>query len=905
MKKIFTLSILLICVGLVNGQFTPGNLVVYRVGTGTGSLVNTGNAIFLDEYTTAGVLVQSIALPTAASGSNFPICASGTATSEGLMTLSSNGQYLIATGYGVAPGYASSLTSTASATVNRIVAVIDANGNINTTTALTDFSTGNNPRTATSSDGTNIWVGGAAGGVRYTTLGATTSTQLATTPTNIRQLNIFNGQLYESSSSSPFLTVSSVGTGLPTTSGQTVTVLPGTTNTGTSNYGFYLATLAAGQVLYITDNTASTITKYSLVSGTWTSNGTVTATGIIGLTGSVNGASVTLYGTTGASTATGGGSLYKVTDASGYNATMTGTVTTIASVTNTSNTAFRGVAIAPGYIWTGTTSTDWNTATNWLYGAVPPSASTTQIAIPVVSSNNYPSVTSSVTAGTITVQPGAFLSVASGQTLTISNKLYLKSDATGTASIGNSAGSIVGTATVERYIPGGRRVFRFLAHPFSSSLATSSLTDNIDITGTGGTPFTTTTTNSPSAYKYDNSTGDPSLANDPGWTALTASSTFDPLTGYRILVRGSKAQTGSLTGGTYTPDPVTLDWSGTLNVGNKTFNTIYNGAIKTYNLIGNPYASPINLNLVTRGSYINANFSIWDATAGTRGAYVTQAFSSSYILPSGGAFFVQNGFANSPTANAAITFTEACKSTSTPVSIFGTGTSEPQLLLQVNDQNGNYSDRLQFFFGTEKYSNKYDALWDATKITNPDVNFYSFSKDGNALAIDRRPLVNDTIALGFTTTTVGTYQLLINELPSNTNISLIDKLNNTSTLLEAGKSIDINITADAASQGNNRFELVFANAKAQQQAETLSATDKFTVNAVSSRGNITVNYTASKAGLTTVRLVGINGEVLQSQSLGVQQSGKTILNTSGIASGIYVVEVKIGEDAVTKKVITQ
>ena len=30
--------------------FTAGNLVVYRVGTGTGNLVNTGNAVFLDEY---------------------------------------------------------------------------------------------------------------------------------------------------------------------------------------------------------------------------------------------------------------------------------------------------------------------------------------------------------------------------------------------------------------------------------------------------------------------------------------------------------------------------------------------------------------------------------------------------------------------------------------------------------------------------------------------------------------------------------------------------------------------------------------------------------------------------------------------------------------------------------------
>src|SRR6516165_1575326 len=49
---------------LASAPFTPGNLVIYRVGTGTGSLINTGNPVFLDEYTPGGVLVQSIALPT-------------------------------------------------------------------------------------------------------------------------------------------------------------------------------------------------------------------------------------------------------------------------------------------------------------------------------------------------------------------------------------------------------------------------------------------------------------------------------------------------------------------------------------------------------------------------------------------------------------------------------------------------------------------------------------------------------------------------------------------------------------------------------------------------------------------------------------------------------------------------
>jgi hypothetical protein len=125
---------------------TPGNVAIYRVGTGSGSLINTGNAVFIDEYTPAGVLVQSIAMPTTASGSNKPLIASGTATSEGLLTRSSDGQYLMLTGYGSTLPAAGSLAGTASATVNRVVGRVDGAGAIDTSTALSDFADGNNPR---------------------------------------------------------------------------------------------------------------------------------------------------------------------------------------------------------------------------------------------------------------------------------------------------------------------------------------------------------------------------------------------------------------------------------------------------------------------------------------------------------------------------------------------------------------------------------------------------------------------------------------------------------------------------------------------------------------------------------------------------------------------------------------
>jgi hypothetical protein len=44
-----------------------GDLFVCRIGDGSAALGSTGTAVFIDEYTTAGALVQTIPMPTAAS----------------------------------------------------------------------------------------------------------------------------------------------------------------------------------------------------------------------------------------------------------------------------------------------------------------------------------------------------------------------------------------------------------------------------------------------------------------------------------------------------------------------------------------------------------------------------------------------------------------------------------------------------------------------------------------------------------------------------------------------------------------------------------------------------------------------------------------------------------------------
>ena len=304
MKRLVLIVLLtaLVVPGLV-AQFKAGDLVVLRVGDGSAALSNASTAIFLDEYSITGTLVKSWPLPT--SGTSV-ITNSGSATSEGSLSRSADGRYLTLGGYGRVPG-TTGIASTGIDSVKRVIARVDALGNIDVTTRLGDAYDANNIRGATSLDGTGFWTSGTAsgtlGGVHYAKLGATTSTQVSSTLTNIRVVGVFNNQLYATSASGAFMGVSTVGTGVPTTSGQTITILSGfPTATGPSPYGF--AVSPTGNTIYVAHDSSSTtgrgVQKWTLSGATWslayTLNSGITA-GVRGLAVDWSGANPVIYAT--------------------------------------------------------------------------------------------------------------------------------------------------------------------------------------------------------------------------------------------------------------------------------------------------------------------------------------------------------------------------------------------------------------------------------------------------------------------------------------------------------------------------------------------------------------------------------------------------------------------------------
>lgn len=341
--------------------FTPGNFVVCRIGDGVNALNYNAPVLvypaFLDEFTPAGVLVQSVAMPVSANGDNKALTLAP-ARSYGLINLSTDGQSLVLAGLNAPPGK-NVLNSPIA--VSRTIGLIKYDGTINTTTSVNDLA--GYPSSAVS-NGIDIWCTSNAplatfAGIRYTTLGAASSTQISTTA-GFSDLKIVNGQLYASTDQGePWL--GTVGTGTPTSSGQNYQSPIGFPELGGAQGSFFqfafadLNTDIQGiDVLYVASGAG--LQKFSFDGTSWINNGAIGTyeDQYRGITASIAGNTATLYATR-AGSQSGvfgpGGELVTLKDASGWNGAFAGTPTVLSSIASRFGAndvaAYRGVSLVP------------------------------------------------------------------------------------------------------------------------------------------------------------------------------------------------------------------------------------------------------------------------------------------------------------------------------------------------------------------------------------------------------------------------------------------------------------------------------------------------------------------------------------------------------------------------------
>jgi hypothetical protein len=216
-------------------SFTANDLVVSVEGDGSGTGSYTDNQaapLTLYEYSLSGtsgaMLAGSLMLPqTSTPGGNYAVSGEYGSSSEGTLQLSGNGQYLTIMGYATnADAYNSTYdngvtsstalaqspnTGVGGANVARVIALVGANGSVNSTTAITGVFNENNPRSVYTQNGTSFYISGQGnaddtGGVFYVSkLGATTATAITGQDTysksngnynqDTRDVQLVNGQL--------------------------------------------------------------------------------------------------------------------------------------------------------------------------------------------------------------------------------------------------------------------------------------------------------------------------------------------------------------------------------------------------------------------------------------------------------------------------------------------------------------------------------------------------------------------------------------------------------------------------------------------------------------------------------------------------------------------------------------
>jgi hypothetical protein len=308
------------------------------------------SAVWLERHASDGTLVQTIALPTAVDGSNRRLTLSGTSKLEGGLVVSSNGNYVTLAGYDAAPGTAA-ISASESSKVNRIVARVDAAGNIDTTTRLDSAFDTASVSGAVTVDGSAFWVSGngagGLGGIWYLARGTTGGKQILATPNNARTLDIASGQLFGTTNTATYTSIFAVGTGLPTATGQPTEPLYGLPVAQPYGFAFFdrKASIDGLDTLYIANENSIAagggIQKWTFDGTIWFQVATFTdglgGAGVRGLAAEAQGANIVLYATT---VETSANKLVRVVD----DGSASPAATVIA--TAAANTVYRGVALA-------------------------------------------------------------------------------------------------------------------------------------------------------------------------------------------------------------------------------------------------------------------------------------------------------------------------------------------------------------------------------------------------------------------------------------------------------------------------------------------------------------------------------------------------------------------------------
>ena len=524
--------------------------------------------------------------------------------------------------------------------------------------------------------------------------------------------------------------------------------------------------------------------------------------------------------------------------------------------------------------------------------------------------------------------------------LTTNDNLRLISDASGDAYIApitNCAGvSIVGNVRVQKFVDGGNRAFRFIAHPFDGTLSLQPIKDYVHITGEG---LAFNDTGNPSAFWYNTAQGNQAEEDeDTGWVPVSSTNLGDWFKGraVRMMFRGPRTQGGVVGDDNYNPSDVTYELIGPVNLCDQTLvglrrvgtpgaGTAGNSA---FNFIGNPFPAAIDLKTIPGGSRTNigANYYVWQPRTGVQsgqtvfntgsgrgGNYVAEPFVGG--TPALGQLATGTGFFVVADVDLAeITFTEANKLAQKQLSAGAAVTfredgdiasryGENSLQLAIN-VNGEQIDRVLVYFDEETNA-KVDNM-DATKFENPAVNFFTVSEDDYAMAIDRRPWVEEEeyrIPLHILSPAIQ-YTLTVPDfdLASGRTMQLYDRHLDKLITLEKGATYEFTVTEEQATKGH-RFDLVMGVEVVTSINPTADRFKAFLLPNPAQQQVMVSIQRPDEVADTHVRLVDVRGVQLYETTIKASEDAQISYEVGSLAKGVYLVEITHGKQRIVKRLM--
>ena len=518
------------------------------------------------------------------------------------------------------------------------------------------------------------------------------------------------------------------------------------------------------------------------------------------------------------------------------------------------NRPFRmdNVSVRKLHTFTGSTDTDFSTASNWDTNDIP---SDDDIIIPA---GQNVILNGGTTVGNITIDPTAKLTINGGGSIVI-----------------GTLGSYNGDITYNRTLQANK--WHFVTSPVVGATYNDTwIADNGIASGLG---------NNRGISTYQNGAADP---NTGQWTYVQAGSsgTFETSKGYALR----RSSTG------------TVSFTGTYPTGAKPATVSINS--NAFNLVGNPYPMYLSIanffvnNTAASSKLTEETVWIWDQSANSgTGGYVqkTSGLDGTFQIAPGQAFFISSGNASNIIfyqfngTNQSDTFLKSTKK---------------QVNLQIESNGVSSSTELYYLpEGTEDFDNGYDASMFTGVSSNFSLYTSQLSNGAKKLA---RQVIDDSnieiyaIPIGIKAAAGQeiTFSAEAMNLPEGIKVFLEDRENNTITRLdEANTSYKIVLTD--ALDGTGRF---FLHTKSSGVLSTENATLENV--SIYKTSNTTLRVVGLENGTTSnIKIYNVTGKQVMNSNF--QSKGAVDISMPKLATGMYIVQLQNENGKIYKKIILE